>query len=473
VTTRQFNRTFATLVGGEALSRLIAFAASVLLARRLGPAAYGIIGVATGIMLYATQLADGGIELVGVSVIARNRDDVRSLGSAVLTRRFANALGLMLITIAIGLLLPVQPDGAVLAVYALGLLPTALSARWILLGLEEPAPIAWGRLLGESLALGMIIVLVHDVGALALVPVAAFAGLAVATAIMLQALARRGTPLVVASDGNLTRPVFVRARTLVGFTLLGLLLFNFDLIYLRGVKGPAAAGYYASAYMLISFAANMIVAFAHSVMPALARMDDAPTERQTVYHDAIARAFAFTLPLGVGGALVARSIVATIFGAAFLPGATALAILLIVVPLAALREIPVVALISGHRERDLFRVNAASVVINVVACVLVIPRFGLNGAAWATVGTEFVRFALAQWFAQRAGFRFISIARLLRPVVACALMATAILVFGRPTVEMGVPRLALTVAGGAMVYALSLSAMGLLALKEGRLQVRV
>lgn len=472
MTTRRFNRTFATLGGGEALSRLVAFAASVVLARRLGPAAYGIIGVATGIMLYATQLADGGIELVGVSIIARDRESVIRLGSAVLTRRLRMALALTLAIVAIGILLPVQPDGVVLAVYALGLVPTALSARWILLGLEEPQPIAWGRLLGEIVALAMIVVLVRDVGSLARVPLASFIGLVIAAGMMLLALARRGMPLVVASDESLTGPVFARARTLVGFTLLGLLLFNFDLIFLRVVTGPAAAGYYASAYMLISFAANMIVAFAHSVMPALARLDNAPAERDAMYHEAIARAFAFTLPVGVGGALVARGIVGTIFGAAFLPGEIALAILLLTVPVAALREIPVVALISSHRERDLFRVNAISAAINIVACVLLIPRYGLAGAAWATVGTEFVRFALAQRFARRAGFSFAPLSRLARPAVAAGLMALGVLAVLRLG-ERGLAQLALSVIGGGAVYIAALGVMGVLALTGGRLTVRL
>lgn len=64
-------RSFAGLAAGEAAARGIAFIGTLLVARRLGPSMYGIIGVASGILLYCQQVADAGIELSGVPAVAR------------------------------------------------------------------------------------------------------------------------------------------------------------------------------------------------------------------------------------------------------------------------------------------------------------------------------------------------------------------------------------------------------------------
>ena len=65
---------------GEALARVVAFVTMLVVARRLGPSAYGVVGVSAGILLYLTQLADGGIELVGIPAVATDRKRAKSLG---------------------------------------------------------------------------------------------------------------------------------------------------------------------------------------------------------------------------------------------------------------------------------------------------------------------------------------------------------------------------------------------------------
>src|SRR5262245_23447781 len=51
-------RGFLALGAGEAVSRLIAFGATIYAARVLGPAAYGVLGVATAVVLYLNRIAD-------------------------------------------------------------------------------------------------------------------------------------------------------------------------------------------------------------------------------------------------------------------------------------------------------------------------------------------------------------------------------------------------------------------------------
>ncbi|MGQ0537783.1 MAG: oligosaccharide flippase family protein, partial [Gemmatimonadaceae bacterium] len=317
-------------------------------------------------------------------------------------------------------------------------------------GLERTGWVAAARLAGELLALALIVLLLRDASQVYYVPVAVFAGQALLTLLLIAGLRRMGWRIPVRLDWGAARDTFARSRHLVAFTLLGLVLFNFDLLVIRFVRGSADAGFYSAAYTLIAFGANLIVAFAHTVMPALARLDNAGTERTALFQRAMLQAFAVALPAGVGASLIAQQILGTVFGSSYDGGIAALRILALSLPLAALREIPVVALIANGEERSLVRVNAVTALCNAVLVLAAVPLFGLAGAAWATVATEVIRLALAVRSAREAGFAAIAVSRLWQPGVAALAMAALILLV-RPSF------LWLSVLLGVLGYALALA----------------
>ncbi len=432
MTERGIGARFAALGGGEALARLAAFAATVYLARTLGPALFGSIALATAVLLYLTQLADAGVELVGVPLVARARDRVDEVVAPVFGARLCFALALTALTIPMAVFLLPRPDGMLLATYALTLPLAAASARWVHLGLERTGWIAVARTLGELLTLALVIVLVRDATGLGYVPLATFAGQALITVLLIVSLRRLGLRIPVSLDWQAARPTFERSRHLVAFTLLGLVLFNFNLVLIGVVRGRADAGLYSAAYTLIAFGANLIVAFAHTVMPTLARMDTDLAARDQVFQRSVLQAFAVALPAGVGAALIADQIILTMFGAEFAGAVAALRILAWYLPLAAVRELPVVALIAAGQERALLRVNTSTAIANVALAVIAVPLFGLVGAAGATAVSEMIRLWLAASAAGRAGYPAVALRALLAPGAAAIAMAALMLIV-RPT----------------------------------------
>lgn len=445
MTERSVGARFAALGGGEALARLAAFGATVYLARTLGPALFGSIALATAVLLYLTQLADAGVELVGVPLVARARDRVDEVVAPVFGARLVFAVALTLLTIPLALLVLPRPDDVLLAAYALTLPFAAASARWVHLGLERTGWIAIARTAGEVLTLVLVVLFVRDATGLGYVPLATIAGSALVTVILIVSLRRDGIRLPVRFDWEAAKPTFERSRHLLAFTLLGLILFNFNLVLIGVVRGRAEAGLYGAAYTLIAFGANLIVAFAHTVMPTLARLDSDIQARDRVFQRSVLQAFAVALPAGVGAALIADQIIHTVFGAEFAAGATALRILAWYLPLAAVRELPVVALIAAGHERSLLRVNALTAVANVLLALIAVPAFGLVGAAAATAVSEVIRLWLAARAAGRAGYPAIALRQLWGPAAAASAMALLMLLV-RPTV------LWTSIPLGALVY---------------------
>src|SRR5919206_3198889 len=115
-------RNFVALGGGEVIARIVAFFATIYLARSLGAASYGVIGVATAVVLYLTRIVDAGMELgIGVREVAAHPERIGTIGPTMLLVRLLIALLVATLLTAVGLTVLPQPDGAVIAIYGLTL----------------------------------------------------------------------------------------------------------------------------------------------------------------------------------------------------------------------------------------------------------------------------------------------------------------------------------------------------------------
>ena len=178
----RLTRSFLNLAAGETIARVLAFLAMLVVARRLGPAMYGVIGVTSGIMLYLNQIADAGAELAGVPVVARQADGLSALVSSVLSVRVVIAGLLTVLVVVIGLFAFPQPDGSILALYALGLVFVAIGTRWVFVGRQQASWVAAARIGGELTTLVVIFATLRGVGDVAMVPIATILGAAIAAA---------------------------------------------------------------------------------------------------------------------------------------------------------------------------------------------------------------------------------------------------------------------------------------------------
>ncbi|NNG15077.1 MAG: oligosaccharide flippase family protein [Gemmatimonadales bacterium] len=444
------------------MARVIAFGATIYLARVLGVGGYGVVALAAAVTLYLAQFADFGVETLGIREVAEDPEGVRDRAPSILTARLLIAAGLIIVLLPVALLALPQPEGAVIAAYSLTLLPIALSTRWVHLGLESARPVGLARTLGESVMILLVLVLVRRSGDIGSVPLAQFVGESTAVLLLLLLLARRGMRLRVSWDPSRVGPVFRRAWPLVAHGLLGLLIFNSDLVFLRLFRDLASVGHYAAGYTLISFLLNLGVAYGMALLPTMTRLGARTDGERALYHTAQAQVFAAGFPIALGGALLAVELIRQVFGLSYLPAGAALEILIWSIPIALFRNVAVAALVARNRQDQVLRTTTGSTVLNLILNVLLIPRFGILGAAWATVATELLRTVLALRFVAEEGLPFVPFARLIRTLVS-GLAMVALLVVVRPA------NLWVAIALGGIAYLAVLSLLGGVQFRRGQL----
>ncbi|MEQ1692879.1 MAG: flippase [Gemmatimonas sp.] len=453
---------FLKLGLGETAARVLAFIATVYLARTLGASIYGVLVAAMTVVMYLAFVADCGMEMLGVREVAARPHAIREMLPSILGARLLVASVLIAVTVILGLTVLPEPDGPVLAAYSVTLVTVALGTRWVHLGLEQAGNASWSRVLTDGTAAVIVLLTVHGPADLLRVPLAQILGEALGAIFLLRLLPAAARPLGLRLRADAIAPLLRRSWPVVLHGLLGLAIFNSDFLFLRAMRGSAAVGYYAAAYTLISFFQNLGVAYTMSLIPSITRTRDDATSARHLFDGAMAQVLAGGLPIAIGGILVATPLVTLIFGPTYVPSVEPFKILLVIVPVALLRNVAQGVLMAHERQDLMLRTVAWALGVNVVLNLVLIPRWGMSGAAAATLATEIVRTLLALRYSRQLGLPMTPLRRFQRVMLATMFMAAAVWALADRSALLSVPV-------GGLVYVGVLVAVGGIRLRRGAL----
>jgi O-antigen/teichoic acid export membrane protein len=423
-------RSFVALGSAEAVSRIIAFGVALYLARTLGPEGYGVIALAIGVNLYLGKFADFGIEAVGIKEIADAPHDARRIASAVMSARLTITVVMVIAAGAVSALFLPSPENAVLPLYFLSLIPIAGSTRWVHMGLGEIRIVGIARVVSEVLIMVLMVSLVRGARNLWYVPLSALAGEAVFALLLFGYLVAKGHAFGWRWDWKTARPVFAKGLPMFVQLTLGLLLYNADLVFLRAMRGHEEVGHYAAAYALISFVANLGMAYATTLLSTISRVRKNPIEEGNLYRAALGQVYALSIAVTVGGCLLAPVIINVGYGKGYSGSIAALQILVWAIPFFLVRYVPWVALIARGRGHLLTRPMVWGVLVNLVLNTLLVPGLGVVGAAISTVAAEICCCTGKLIIARREGLPFLPFRSFWRPTVAVLVMGLSVILIG-------------------------------------------
>lgn len=442
-------RNIAAIASGEVTARLVAFAATALLTRRLGPEGFGIVGFATAIAGYLTLAVNSGLNEVGGREVARDPGSARTVYAGVLTIRLAIAAAALLVLGVVSVLLPLEPRVR-LVVFLSGLSFVSLAAdpSWVYRGLERPVGAA-AQVLAQLLYVAGVATLVHDPSDVTRVPVAQFGGEIVAALVF-------GLPLLgwrwPGTAWALGRRLLASAGFLTASRVLRTLILTFDVVFLGFTVAAADVGLYTAAYRFCFLLMAIGGAVNAGYLPSFTRAAaEGPAAVRDLLSDALRTSLLIGAPLVAGSIAIAGPLLGLLFGRAFESGAPAFMLLLVSIGFYFVHGVLSNVFLVMHRtglQAVLYGVAAA---LNVVTNLVAIPRYGIVGAAAAT--------ALAEATVVVLGFiamRRLDVTPALRPLVApvasAILMTILVVVVGQHW------PMAIRIALGAVWYAVGVAA---------------
>jgi O-antigen/teichoic acid export membrane protein len=257
-------------------------------------------------------------------------------------------------------------------------------------------------------------------------------------------------------------PRTLRATLVFGLSAgLGTMLTYLDSLMIHGFLGQVETARYGAAYRVV---------LALEIVPVVVTEAVSRTIAHLAHRDRAAMALAFrrslghllmaAVPAAVGGALLAGPVLRTLFGPEYVAAGPAFALLCATMVLAFPGGLAVTAAYAIGEERRVLGILALGVAANVAANLVVIPRFGIAGAAAATVGAEALILVLVLRRLRAAGVGS-GIARALwRPALAATAMAAVV-------VPLRDSPIVLPLLAGAVVYGVVLGVLMELGVRAG------
>lgn len=201
------------------------------------------------------------------------------------------------------------------------------------------------------------------------------------------------------------------------------------------------------------------VPYAVSILPVMTHLhDQAPERLKWLNSRSITWLLAVTLPIALGGTLLATSIL-SILGPSKIDAVPTLQVFIWSIPLTVLVEYFFrLQLVSSRQHTYLIAVGLGAVV-NILLCLVLIPRYGAPGAAFGVVAGMAVSALISGWVLRR--WLFSGVRRLDLPALIVALVGMTIVVTAT-----GGLSVFLRIGLGALVYGVLTFGLGLFRLAD-------
>jgi O-antigen/teichoic acid export membrane protein len=391
------------LATGDLLAKATSFFAFVYLARILGVANFGVLEFAGSVLAYLLLLADGGLEMWGTREAAKAAN-VPALAGRVLPLRLLLASITFIVLLAVLPLFPNYPYlKAVLLIYGLSVFAAAVNLKWIFMGQQKMTGVARGLVLSQALFALAVLIFIHSPAALLWVPIFRLITDLIGAVYFAVWYRRDHGHLALNRSWRGMGAVLKPALTIGTSLAMGLLNYNFDSVLLGFLRGPTVVGWYNAAYKLLLVGISVALTYFTGLFPALSRAYvDNRDEFRHLVRSTTELWLGCIVPFVVAGTFLADPIVRFLFGSAYASSAAPFRILLWSAALVVLRWVYMDSLrASGHQNLDL-RCAITSASLNVGLNILLIPRFGMVGAASATVFADFVWFVMSFYYFRRS-----------------------------------------------------------------------
>lgn len=202
------------------------------------------------------------------------------------------------------------------------------------------------------------------------------------------------------------------ARAAAPFAIAGLCvkIYSYvDTLLLRQIWGEVAVGYYAIAYKVTYAFQFLPLAFAAALYPGMSAAAKDKAALQDILEGSMRLMMLVAAPLAALLSAFASSIVLIVYGKQY-AGSVAPMMILPWVLFPIFLDFPVGSLLNAtHRAAQKTTAMFITMIINVIANVILVPRLGPSGAAWSGILSFFSLALIGIWFVRRdvSSMRFI------------------------------------------------------------------
>lgn len=396
-------RNFAALTLAQGFTMITGLVTVIVLARALGPEAYGVLGFGAAVLSYFGLATNFGMDAHGVREISRDETKTGAVVGIVLTSRTCLAIVFfaLLYLIATNVEMPVRTR-SVLIIQGAGLFFVALNLEFAYQGLQRMTTMAVRQMTAGAFVVAATLLLISnedDLYIAAAIPIAA--NLLTAGALLIH-FKTTGFRIKIANQLSRYVEFLRRAAPVAIMGTLNTIYVNLDIIILGVMRSEQEVGLYAAASRVFIMMLVISSVLHNAFLPAMSEVAENEAEKHHTANN-YARIICFVGGgVGVAGAIFSQPILHILFGEAFIAANLALAVLLLNAGLAYFTLAYGTPLLAWQSDRAYVKILMIGALVNLGLNLLLIPRFGIEGAAIATLITQAVVLAFLAFIVNAA-----------------------------------------------------------------------
>ncbi|MBI4085310.1 MAG: flippase [Candidatus Liptonbacteria bacterium] len=427
------------LAVGNLGGRFIRAAVIIYAARVLGAAGWGVFSYGITLVAFLTIFVDIGIDSILTRESAKAKEDLLRQVQIISTSFF---IKILLLAMGVLVVIFVAPEFATLPgvdrllpiMAAILVFDTFRNLGFSLIRAREKMEVEAALYLLTNVA-----IVAFGFGALYLRPTVMSFTLAYAVGTAIGLLA---TSYVLRKDiagtlsnfsKSLVKEILSSAWPFAISGVLGLLLLNTDILIIGWFRSATDVGFYSASVRVIQLLYIFGGVLASSSLPIFSRFIKEEQERIRIALRNILRfAFSFSLPVAFCGIAAGNEIINLLFGAEYAPAALSFQLLLMTFTFGSMAVILNNVIFVYNRQRVLIVYAAIGGFLNVAFDLLLIPRYGINGSAVATLLSSIIADFYLWYIAWRiVGFDLnLKVGKILLSSAVSALFLYAILRMG-------------------------------------------
>ena len=422
------SKNLLSLVGYDAGTRLLGFAATAYVARVVGTEGFGILNYAMAFLSYAFLVASPGIHTLGTRTASQQQGREHYLVSDVTHIR-------LFLSLLVGILMVAGACWwttnamlrTIILLYATSLIPYALQLDWFFQGKEDVQSIGLFRFVAGAVYLAVILLTLRSPADLAAVPVAFSLAAAVNAAGLFFVFRHRfasGFPWrSLKSLLPQWKETLLQALPIGYGTMLSQLILSLPIILLGLFSSATEVGNFSAAWKIVFFLLAIdrgiyllfypLVSRTHAMRP-----DALPALLQRI----LRYVMLIVLPLSVGLIIVSPLLVDVIFGAGFAASAPMLGLLSLYFFFTILNSIFGYALLAvGAEKRYSYVMTLFSIATGIILVPLVYWKSGWGASCGMAAGEMFLAWLMFRETKKKIGLTVISM--MVKPISAAIAMA--------------------------------------------------
>jgi len=420
---KRLSKNLLSLFSADIARRLFGFISVAYLARVLGKEGFGAVNLGFAVLAYIMVLSGAGFPTLGTKKIAQG-EPPELIGSVIGSRLIATIIVLLVAAFAVLTTVQNTTIAWLIILLSCAVLPQIFFVDWFFQGKETLGIVSVARVMQAIVYLAIVLIFIRTINDILWVAVGSIAGECVASTLLFIRFryTHRGVHIRIKPSLRFLKQSIPLA---VGIVLTTLVV-NYPSLALGVFTTTANVGTYSAASKLVYFLLMGDRILVLLLLPASARKySDSPETFNRMLTDAMRWILIISLPVAVGGILIANKLITIIYGVEYSSSIPVFQVFIWYFFITMLHTVYSAGLIGVGGDKSYGKIMLVTAFAYLVTVTAGACLFGAIGAAFGVVISEGISVLLMKHALQRV-VPIRHPEKILRVILSVAIMAICV-----------------------------------------------